>query len=80
MDDGYSLNDDGNEGGDMPGPGSASRRLWWGFSKWTKSRQWKLCIDEMNDVREQHKVVFGTQHPTRHHIFLRGKVPYMARV
>ena len=50
MDDGYSLNDDGDEGGDMPGPGSAGR---WnqhtdfgGVSvNGPKSRQWKLCID-----------------------------------
>ena len=73
MDDGYSLNDDGVEGGDMPGPGSAGR---WnqhtdfgGVSvNGAKTRQWKLCIDELNDVREQCKVVFGTQHPTRQHI------------
>ena len=34
----------------------------------SKARQWKHCIDELNDLRERCKNVFGTQHPTRHHI------------
>ena len=73
MDDGYSIHDDEIEGGDMPGQGSTGR---WnqrtdfgGYSvNGSKARQWKHCIDELNDLRERCKNVFGTQHPTRHHI------------
>lgn len=62
-----------DEGDDTPDPGSTGR---WipvkdfggvGINS-AKRRQWKLCEEELRQVKAQCIKVFNTEHPTRYHI------------